>query len=1082
MSGWHVVGCSECDGLWILDGADRRDQETVQCRHCGQEHRADRLRSIKQHDTQTGAAEIRARIMAVRAGEIDDYEDEPTYGEMADRVDGQIDRRRSSEHLELSSPRWSLFENSAEDALDQRSQLFENAAEESLGWTDEALADEAEAYLYDRDLPLAQTLDEHLDAWQEECEQDLIDERTGELVLDDQFPADTVASISISEGATVARAGSDRGLWARSLEQEAVQKLLVDGIKRFARSRSDADLFGCLEARDVSADLRGAILAVARAETEDALSRAMYGGDGQKGLVYLARRLGTQRASREDIFTAARLIGWADRTFDVDRATISVRLEDGFREQAADQREAVMTLLDELARNSEVVFVGSPVDLRWCQVAHDSPAEFSERWTGRGTTDPIGERVERAVAELDRDSTGTRILREIYEAPNERVSYNQLTSALRISKSAISQWFGTRDPDLESLGMVDRYDLDRRKYVELTPSGREAVETIDAETPRQQRLDAIFSGSSQSPDHGREDTRERVGGEEEDPRRKGSGLAPVGELDRAHAVGATATAESRGLSLVDYPHAEVEDYRCADLWVDQDADRCVVSAEYVNPLQYWVSTARALTHHRLFTFELTPERLESEEHDFWNLFDEHRQILRSSRCLGHLPDDVEDAEAFIEGLQDAREHLEDLTRKLYRGDFEDEDRFRGEITRDALGLCGTMVHLLDLVDVDVVREVRIPDFSRNFDEDRIEDLCQTLAVGAAIQSRYGQFTAYRQLFEQRPEKLEWSIDAEIDADNPAGELIGSFVVAGNFGDTDGSKTQGFVDDLRDALADPASTRDDAPEFQVPIPVRAFEFDRQHFSEAVFRMCQAKRLDPSREAVSLLRLFVGTPYDAAAAIHRLRREGISRDLRISEVQQALSGIDTDRLLPQATPAGRRIVAALLGADEPLSTTDLEAAADVSRTSITGSSTSSRAGDRLQTLGLLELTDDGEWRLALPFNDDEERYDDHRVPWVVAEAETLEVRDVLSDLVFDTLPPGHAAQRCWYTLRDDGLPDLSRLLEHAPWLADWVPVLEDVLDTISVLSVDDPGRVDEVAFGPEPTQESIQTAVTEAPADD
>jgi len=91
MTGWGVVGCSECQTPWLLEGAQRSNQETIECPNCGQRHATSELRALAHHDEKAGAAELRSRILAARAGETERYDAMDDYGVLADQVDRQIE-------------------------------------------------------------------------------------------------------------------------------------------------------------------------------------------------------------------------------------------------------------------------------------------------------------------------------------------------------------------------------------------------------------------------------------------------------------------------------------------------------------------------------------------------------------------------------------------------------------------------------------------------------------------------------------------------------------------------------------------------------------------------------------------------------------------------------------------------------------------------------------------------------------------------------------------------------------------------------------------------------------------------------
>lgn len=75
---------------------------------------------------------------------------------------------------------------------------------------------------------------------------------------------------------------------------------------------------------------------------------------------------------------------------------------------------------------------------------------------------------------------------------------------------------------------------------------------------------------------------------------------------------------------------------------------------------------------------------------------------------------------------------------------------RSEITKLAKGLSGSIAQLLNLADINLVREVRLPEFSRNWsDQQRRHTLVQTLDHRCLIESRYGHCVAYCHPYEQR---------------------------------------------------------------------------------------------------------------------------------------------------------------------------------------------------------------------------------------------------------------------------------------------------------------------------------------------
>jgi hypothetical protein len=450
-----------------------------------------------------------------------------------------------------------------------------------------------------------------------------------------------------------------------------------------------------------------------------------------------------------------------------------------------------------------------------------------------------------------------------------------------------------------------------------------------------------------------------------------------------------------------------------------------------------------------------------------------RAILRDSRCLGYLPDRVEDGEDFRDELLKAEDHLCRLTQNLRHGEFDrSEGAFRSVITREALGLAGTMVHILDMVGVDVVRQVRVPTYNRHFDEDREDELLESLATGVAIQSKYGESTAYRQLFETREEKRESSIEPTVDAEDPFGELIGKFTVVGDFR----GKLDGFTNRLRDRLSfSEDDLAPDAPEFMIRVPVRSSEeFDRPVFARTVERMASGKNLSPTRDAVSVFRLFTETPHDVAAALCGLDSEDRERDVRLGEARYALDRVSEARVVPWASRGVQAIVSTLLAASEPLSVGELVDRADVS------GQTWRNHRDRLVALDLVRETDEGV-RLVLPFHGDESERHAGIQPWYTREdSERDDLREasvggVVVDLLDELTPPEETLSRVSTALYG-GPPDPGEIAAAWPWLESWLPTLRIVVreEMPEWGETERQEQQGPVVFGKTPGQTSIQEA--------
>jgi DNA-binding MarR family transcriptional regulator len=769
--------------------------------------------------------------------------------------------------------------------------------------------------------------------------------------------------------------------------------------------------------------------------------------------------------------------------------TVSIRINNRFEDLRPEQQDDVIWLIAELAQAVDLRLVATG---RWQrklarryreELPHISEAVIAEP-TGRP---PIEEVVEAADAQLDPESREVRILRLLNDESSETLSHTAIRNGMSVSASRVSQCL----TKIEKLHLVESFRSQSGKSVELHEPGRQYLDELNDRIGRQERLDERFSESgnpsvdSRVTPHAHEGrpspTAEAEGGAERsgsgggcgsgggagvaDDRDSGRHRLPhhhqVRSAARHRYAAAAGTATDGGITLVDQPLPEKDDRGEPHWYYDHENDRLLVGAEYDNPMKGWVCIALALANPRTFRHVLTPERFEAGK--LGDMLANHTDLLRNSRCLGYLKDANATAEDYTDALLGAAEDLRELTKDWYHGNYENPKQFRATILREAHGLAGTMVHLLDLADVDLVREFRLPKFIRDSAESNREDFVTTIATGASIQSRYREFAAYRQLFEEREDKRESAIPPRVDADDPFGDLIGSFVLVGK-------SVTSLADPLRRRLAN-QEVHDDAPEFAVHVPVEVAD-ERHYTAQTVRLMCGQKHIRPTRAATSLLAALTGTPYDAAKALHNLGSEtkAPNRELRLDEVRYALGTLDTDRIVPNMSkPALSKIVHTFLVAETPLTQSELAERADVSARSIRTHT------ERLAAFDFVRETDAG-WRFALPFHTDEERGDDI-LPWFVAtddsESDETFVRDVLDEVVYDLLDseryadPEDPVARALFAGPGEVIPALR---EAWGWLDPWIRVVQTLLDAPDGPP---PGRTT-ATVGVEPEQASLAAA--------
>lgn len=80
---YAVVGCSNCDALWVVEGRP----ETTGCPRCQRRHTFDSLKQFATAETADEAREARSQLMAARSGHPDLLETVPSYATLTERLD-----------------------------------------------------------------------------------------------------------------------------------------------------------------------------------------------------------------------------------------------------------------------------------------------------------------------------------------------------------------------------------------------------------------------------------------------------------------------------------------------------------------------------------------------------------------------------------------------------------------------------------------------------------------------------------------------------------------------------------------------------------------------------------------------------------------------------------------------------------------------------------------------------------------------------------------------------------------------------------------------------------------------------------
>lgn len=718
-----------------------------------------------------------------------------------------------------------------------------------------------------------------------------------------------------------------------------------------------------------------------------------------------------QPTSRDDLHGAVPPL--LEQAVDVE-PRIVVDLSGGwFEHRRREHREDVLELLVALSTGAHVTLRPTTVARAKLHEQHRQqlPAHVTARLdpgrsappTVRGDVPPdVREAVQDAREDLDPDGRAAKVLVALWGEQSNSMTYTELERVCW-DKSGSDSSMRVRVKRLRDRGLVERHERsDGLVSHSLTPAGLELLRRWRDENG----LQTAFAGPTvPDPDPDRSSRERYTPPKNLLPCRVGPREVGGSTPEEAAAAAAGASAGGSRDRLDDYAHgavklgwmgqpradavagaardgevvvcnAEIERLQdlCGDgrepAWTYDPADETlIVGAEHHNPLQWTVATARALaaprTWEKVLGVDDVGEQLE-------NLSAEDLDTLRDKRCIGWFPDEAEDDRGELaDQFNEAYQTLLDLSRDLKHENYEDRDRFRGELMSYAHGLAGSMIHLLDCAGVDVARELRVPDFtddySKNGHESRRRDLCKMLAFHAAITSEYREHAAFRQLFERRDDKIDQSPAPPIDAADPTGEMLGSVVIAGH-------GAEGLQEDLRRTLQRPTELREDAPEFNVEVPVRTAN-DPETTRRVARRMLRRKRMRLTAPARTALHGFARDPYAVADALWTLGTEGLRREIRLDEVRYGLANLESHRLLREGPRSARKGVASLLAADGPISQAELARRA--------GISTQSWRNHR-ETLAAAGLVDEvaGGWRLTLPFRHERgDDVEDVADPWLL-----------------------------------------------------------------------------------------------------
>lgn len=571
-----------------------------------------------------------------------------------------------------------------------------------------------------------------------------------------------------------------------------------------------------------------------------------------------------------------------------------------------------------------------------------------------------------------------------------------------LGKSAVSRALGR----LDSEGLITRDRASNgQKRVSLTALGRVAqgLLTDDAalRDPLQSTLLGEFTATCRSDagavyraEQGREggtpgarsaeewlaDT-----GEAEDPHDFVQWLGgPSDQLD-AYAMHKRYAAAARGdLTLVDDAGLqEFDDGRVS--YLSAFEDEVLTIHQWGGPLPTLARIASTLLSDLALSKLLAPSRVGREFEQLQDgagdrilhKFDEAlTAVMRDGMQIGWFGEEEHTWDGWRDRIASVRSGCLEKLPDLVGSEEWDEKR---ELMNDLRGLIGVATQLYRAAGLDVVINVRAPDtLNIERDEVRMKDFCDffkyTLPLCASYDSSTGVHSYWRQVHETREEKVKWRLPLGLeDEDTPslASSTNVSWVVAGRTAtDLQHDLEASLNPSVRDRVDEGAET---APHLDVAVAngcsfpaIREVvrEFASAKGKQVAGAGASDSDLPPpatARDVDELVRLLLAAlgdadrphqanPYDVAEAMMHLASTTRPSDyLDVGDLEYALSQLPPERVFPDSSRSGSKLVQVLLESDEPMGMSELVETAGISER------TYHRQLPELESLGLLQKVD-------------------------------------------------------------------------------------------------------------------------------
>jgi hypothetical protein len=413
-----------------------------------------------------------------------------------------------------------------------------------------------------------------------------------------------------------------------------------------------------------------------------------------------------------------------------------------------------------------------------------------------------------------------------------------------------------------------------------------------------------------------------------------------------------------------------------------------------------------------------------------------------------------------------------------------------------------MTALLDHVGIETSIHLRFPDSSDLIaNDDSRHDFVEFLTHTAPKQSRYGVHSGYRQVVEDRDEKLKFRLPMEVDPIDRTADLTASWVIAGEGMDT---LAGDVLDGLDDVTARDSVANGEEESIGIQIPVHTGGTTGQA-RQVIRDLLRQKDWNPDFQNIDrITRLLMSvlshesgrvSPFLVADVLLGMSRNTSGYDVDLRDLRAGLGRISEANIYPTLKPTISKMTAALLQADGHLEAAELVDVASISRRSY------ETHIDTLRDLDVFARDADGwfvtlePWWASPSSAGRSEPSSDARTTNTgdtILPSEPSTVDEVVGEVVRSLAWRGcldvditEIAVR--YAADHGRQPTAREWVQHVPDIAGWLPIMDSLWpdddlsqESIDQNSTDSPCRSVRIGQGDNSNQVSLTTSVASAAA--